>query len=401
MMSRENVHPQAGDGVLGGSAAPAGRVVLGGLPGLDRRLQEGTLERRLAVLPQILAHGRAGLERLARLLKEDPAWQMRLAAFYLLQERLPHRRGDLDRFHPYALLQRTHVLPVGERESPSASFVTSVAFSPDGLTLACATSRRVSIWTVADGECLRSQAGGGCAVFGTEPQRVFVGSGWYDGAIACWDWQADTCLQTLVGHGKGAGIAALTASNQGELLVSASGYGDKMDVWQTRSGKRLYTLSARPPLAASTAGNTLVTASFEGVLKIWNLNGGVLLRTMALPGGSMGAIAIAPDGRILATGSWDGTVYLWQLLSGQAIGVLRHDVGGSRMAALAFSPDGRTLASVCHGGRVKLWAWQEARVLREFSRSGDRASCLAFSPAGDALAVGGWDGYVDLWRAIL
>ncbi|MHC5743364.1 MAG: WD40 repeat domain-containing protein [Nostoc sp.] len=54
-------------------------------------------------------------------------------------------------------------------------------------------------------------------------------------------------------------------------------------------------------------------------LKLWNINTGKLINTLAGHRSHVCAIAFSPDGQHLASGSADGTVKLWDLNTRQEL----------------------------------------------------------------------------------
>src|SRR5262249_28988756 len=93
-------------------------------------------------------------------------------------------------------------------------------------------------------------------------------------------------------------------------------------------------------------------------------------------------VAISRDGT-LASGGRDGMVKLWDLSTGK---VLRTWKNQNWIACLAFSPDGRRLAWACEDLDVRVWDVRRRRELYRFSGAG---TTVAFSPDGKHIATGG------------
>ena len=64
------------------------------------------------------------------------------------------------------------------------------------------------------------------------------------------------------------------------------------------------------------------------------------------------SVNFSPDGQTLASASWDGTVKLWDLEGRELQTLEGHSIS---VISVSFSPDGQTLASASRDGTVKLW----------------------------------------------
>jgi WD40 repeat protein len=94
----------------------------------------------------------------------------------------------------------------------------------------------------------------------------------------------------------------------------------------------LHTLSGHTDMVTklrfSPDGRRLVSASHDGWVKVWSLQGEEL--RLFQPPGEMLGIGISPDGRTLATVPFDGPITLWDLDTLEKI----KDLGGSSATIL-------------------------------------------------------------------
>ena len=66
-------------------------------------------------------------------------------------------------------------------------------------------------------------------------------------------------------------------------------------------------------------------------------------------------VAHLPDGRRIITSSWDGSLRLWEIESGAQIGDAWRDGGEEVVCSIALSPNGKTVANGSMDGKVRLW----------------------------------------------
>jgi WD40 repeat protein/DNA-binding transcriptional regulator YiaG len=179
-------------------------------------------------------------------------------------------------------------------------------------------------------------------------------------------------------------------SRQGEVRVWREEGRLFYRVWQAHTDIA-YTLAFSPD------ERTLATASWDGTVKLWDLEQGALLWT----GNHLDiirALAFSPTGHLLATGCDDGTIHLWNPASGVLIQQIRDERGA--VYTLAWSPDSYLLASSGIDGSIRLWQIQgtpSATCIQVLSGHTNWTFGLAFAPDGATLASGGWDKTVKLW----
>ena len=95
----------------------------------------------------------------------------------------------------------------------------------------------------------------------------------------------------------------------------------------------------------------IVSGSTDNTIKIWNLETGVLHRTLTGHDDWVRSVCISPDGRTLVSGSYDNKI--WNLETG----VLRRTLTGHENSVLlvCIRPDGRTIISGSDDNTIKIW----------------------------------------------
>jgi WD40 repeat protein len=146
-----------------------------------------------------------------------------------------------------------------------------------------------------------------------------------------------------------------------------------------------------------TNDNHLLSASWNGVVGLWDVARKRADATICAPGGPIYRIAVSKDGRLAALATGIGA-QIWDISNPDAPRPMETMPGGD-VRSVAFSPDGETIATGDASGTVQLWKLSDPAQGRQLTTFGAYVPALAFSPDGRQLAAGSFDNRVQIWNA--
>lgn len=206
-----------------------------------------------------------------------------------------------------------------------------------------------------------------------------------------------TLTKTLTGHSDAVWSVVLTRN--GKTLVSASA--DKtIEIWNLDTQKIVCTLQGHSntvrAIALSPDGQILISGSGDKTIKIWNFHACKLIRTLASDSGPIWSVAIGNDGQTLVTGDEDGNIKIWNFPTGQLLRTIQGHEG--RVFSIAISPNGETFATGSIDKTIKIWGLYTGGHLRTIAQHEDAVRSVIFSRDGRTLASASWDKTIKIWN---
>jgi len=288
------------------------------------------------------------------------------------------------------------------------SYVHSVAFSPDGHTLATANSDQTArLWDVRDPDHptpLSVLIGHTRAVelVAFSPDGHTVATAGSDQTARLWDVRDPhhpTALGVLTGHTDTVYSAAF--SSDGHTLATTS-EDRTVRLWDVRDPHHPTPLSVLTDhtvysAAFSPDGHTLATTNSDQTARLWDVRDPHHPAPLGVLTGHTSyvySVAFSPDGRALATASFDDTARLWDVHDPRHPTPLGTLTGHTNWVySVAFSPDGHTLATSSADQTARLWDLP-GPIVNGHTNS---VYSVAFSPDGHTLATGSDDQTARLW----
>jgi WD40 repeat protein len=202
------------------------------------------------------------------------------------------------------------------RYAGKPSIVLAVGFSPDGATVATASSDRgLQLWDPATGDRL-----------------------------------------DVLGDG---GASDVAFSADGAMIASVPSRGGAK-VWDAATGRLIATFSGTrdsdfpdSSVALSPDGHFLAVGGFGRFVRLWDVRTRKLVHELDQGGNGAFTLEFSPDGRSLAISGFEPVASLWDVVTGTQIGPQLS--AGDRRTMIDLSPDGRYLLETHGNGRGAVW----------------------------------------------
>jgi WD40 repeat protein len=276
------------------------------------------------------------------------------------------------------------VMPDDPDHIEHTGFISTLAFSPDGRTLATGSrDHSIRLWDFATRKRLATLHGHLSEVWALAfaPDGETFVSGARDGGVKLWTTRRQQKEDALPGNWQPLAfskdsrtLAALKWAGSIAFLNLATGEPEQeFPLEGTRRGPR-------PSVLLSADLQTLVQGLDDGTVKFQNTETGDIT-TLKASDSRVDLMALSPDGRILVTGGREQTIRWWDLRNHT------NTVLATEAHQVLFSPDGRTFAAVQRGDSLQLWDSATLSLRTNLVLEPQPRFEAAFSPDGRILAV--------------
>jgi WD40 repeat protein len=249
------------------------------------------------------------------------------------------------------------------------SLVESLAYSPDGKTLASGSFQEVVLWDAEKGTILRRLTGFADRVvaldFSHDGKLLATGGGapTADGELKIFE-VASGKLVVEIKNGHSDTVFAVSFSPDDKKLASCAA--DKfVKTFEVPSGKFLKSFEGHTHHVLGVGwkadGKMLASAGADNVIKVWDFDKGEQLRTIPGHGKQITRLLFIGKSDQFATCSGDQTVRFWNINGGNT-----RNFGGSAdfLYALGVSPDGALVAAGGQEGIVRVYNGTNGQLLK-------------------------------------
>jgi WD40 repeat protein len=271
--------------------------------------------------------------------------------------------------------QREFTLPAPPGTSGlSTGSISSVAFSPDGSTLAV---------------------------------------GYNNGDVVLWDAKTAAQITLLKCPLSLTGGVSSVAFNQNSTLLAAGDGNGSVYIFNIANLAKISPNAEHILTSQTSELVSSVAFSRTGLLAVGDNNGNTYLWNPNQPAkpintfpgsqtsaAGVSAVAFSPDGGTLAAANRGGSIALFNVGLQRQIATLNVP-GGKLVNSVAFSPNGDTLASGDSNGRTYIWDVNTATQQNDLKDPGvsiGGVASVAFSPNGTMLAAGDGDDSTYMWN---
>lgn len=229
------------------------------------------------------------------------------------------------------------------------------SFSPDGARIVTASRDLTArIWDAKTGAPVRTLTGHLASVLDARYLKSGkeIATASADKTVKVWDAETGEVLRSFEGHN--ARVNGLSVSADGRRIASVDS-GGGVRIWSAATGELVAAFDVPgenwQDVSFDRTGTRIAAAGEDGQAFVWDVGGRRWLQTVNHQSKLFAVAFIAPGE--LATGGIDGVVRVWNVSNGEMIREIKGHLGAVR--DIALSPDGKEFATGSRDNSARIW----------------------------------------------
>jgi len=303
------------------------------------------------------------------------------------------------------------------------NYISTVAYSHDGLYAAVSSGKIVNLWDIASGRIAMSLKGHieNISIITYSPDGKYIATGSYDKTVKIWDAKTGREIRTISKFSDS--VTYITYNSNGSFLYIITGDMSKViKIFDAATGNEIKTiqstysdhfdvaiaLSPDEKFIAMGYGLRIILTDTntkeEGPIRadsFTNPNFIVLRNSNDNTGSSnytfdVSSVAYSPDGKYILSGIFNGTIRMWDISTQSIIKSLSGHFG--KVRSIAYSLDGKHIVSGGNDNKIILWDAATGNIIKSFNGHSGAIHSVTFSSDGKQILSGSNDGTTRLWN---
>lgn len=241
--------------------------------------------------------------------------------------------------------------------SVSDASVTNIEFSPSGNEFTICTYKSFFIYKYPNFKkiCKKKNAHTSfvkCANFSKNGEMIITSS-WRDNTLVLWKTKK-LKKEKIFAESEWTDNAIFIMDDK---YIASANHGNTIKIWDIQSGDLIRTLAGHTDwvygVFMTNDGKYLVSGSLDKTIKVWDLNSGKLFKSITAHNDGITALGLSDDGKYFVSASLDKTAKIWNVENFSEIATLSGHKGS--VLSAVFSPNGKYLATSSSDKTVKIW----------------------------------------------
>ncbi|CAG5074000.1 Similar to wdr61: WD repeat-containing protein 61 (Danio rerio), partial [Cotesia congregata] len=230
----------------------------------------------------------------------------------------------------------------------------------------------------------------------------YIVTGSVDDLVKVWEQKNGSLKLKHKLSGHSLGVVSVAISSDGTKCASSS-LDSSLRLWDLESGERISSIEVGPvdiwtvflevmqekftcmELKVSPDGKYIASGAIDGIINIFDVAYGKVLRTLEGHAMPIRSLCFSPDSQLLLTASDDGHMKLYDVKDANVAGTLSGHA--SWVLGVAFGPDGQKFASSSSDHTVKIWELAQRQCLHTFNDHNDQVWAVKYHPEKNNLLV--------------